>query len=126
MKHLTSVLMCGLFLSLVACQPSAEGIAGGNVILMNAANFTGDRNLTISAGQSVTFDDPALSGGNHFLYTGMNGQYMPMAGAPPDFENPLGLTMMAGTKVTEVFSTPGTYTITCRIHDAMLATITVH
>lgn len=126
MKRVALILVCGLFPSLAACQPSAEGVAGGNVILMNAANFQGDTNFTIKAGQSVTFNDPAASGGNHFLFTGENGQYMPMAGAPSDFENPNGLTMTAGTKVTEVFSTPGTYTITCRIHDAMLATITVH
>jgi plastocyanin len=126
MKRLIAILICGLMLSLVACQPGAEGIAGGNVILMNAANFQGNRNLTITAGQSVTFDDPAASGGNHFLFTGIDGQYMPMAGAPPDLENPSGLKLTAGTKMTEVFSKPGTYTITCLIHQAMLATITVH
>jgi plastocyanin len=124
MKKLAATLIMGSFLALAACGGGAS-TGGPPTITMGASTFEGNTNLSISKGTVVTFNDPSGSGGPHKLATGTNGAYTPEAGAPTDFESATGLNFTPGTKVTETFNTPGVYKITCTVHPAMEATITV-
>jgi plastocyanin len=92
---------------------------------MAGGSCAGSAALTITAGQAVTFDDPAASGGVHHLVIGMHGQFTAMAGAPSEFASSAGVNFSPGDSKTITFATPGTYPITCTIHPTMQATITV-
>jgi plastocyanin len=88
-----------------------------------ASSFSGTTNVTIKAGESVTFDDS--SGGTHHLVTGTNGQFTAAAGAPSEFSASAGLDLAPGDKKMVTFPTAGTYQITCTIHPSMQDTVTV-
>ena len=94
------------------------------MLSLGASSFTGATNITITAGQSVTFDDS--SGGTHNLVTGTSGQFTATTGAPDEFSTKDGLDLSAGDKKTVTFKNAGTYQITCTIHPSMQATITVN
>jgi plastocyanin len=89
----------GLVVLLSVMIAACDGNAGsaGATIGLGSSSFTGTTNVTIKAGESVTFDDS--SGGTHHL--------------------------VPGDKKTVTFPTAGTYQITCTIHPSMQATITV-
>jgi plastocyanin len=128
-----------LIFSLVLVLPflvaACGGAAGGGgataapnttpTITMNAMNFTGNTKLSIKAGQAVLFDDPAGSGGTHFLLTGTNGRLTLETGAPSVFESPTGILFNAGDQKSITFANAGTFLITCTIHPYMQATIAV-
>ncbi len=97
--------------------------AGSATITLGGSSFTGNTNVTIKAGESVTFDDS--SGGTHMLVTGTDGQLAAAAGAPSELSSGSGLALQAGDTKTITFATPGTYQITCTIHPSMQATVTV-
>ena len=94
-------------------------------VVMSASQFVSYTSWTIKVGQSILFNDPSDSGGNHILVTGTSGNYISEPGAPDDFNNPNGLTFNNGDSHMEKFTTSGIYTITCVIHDSMIVTITV-
>jgi plastocyanin len=110
-----------LTLVLAACNVNAG--SGSATISLGASSFTGTTNVTIKAGESVTFDDS--SGGTHHLVTGTNGQFTAVSGAPSEFSTSAGLDLASGDKKTITFPTAGTYQITCTIHPSMQAMITV-
>jgi plastocyanin len=117
-----TVGLAALFtLVLAACNVNAG--SGSATISLGPSSFTGTTNVTIKAGQSVTFDDS--SGGTHHLVTGTNGQFTAASGAPSEFSTSAGLDLAPGDKKTVTFPTAGTYQITCTIHPSMQATITV-
>jgi plastocyanin len=94
-------------------------------IAMGINTFSGNVNVTIKAGQAVTFDDPASGGGVHPLVTGTHGEYTEEPGAPSDFNTQDGVLFSPGTKMAVTFPNPGTFHITCVAHPVMQVTITV-
>lgn len=103
--------------------PAATG--GPATISMAGFAFTGNKTVTIKAGESVTFDDPGDGGGVHQLVTGTDGQFTAVAGAPKEFATSSGTMFSPGVSMTITFSKPGTYLITCTIHPSMQATVIV-
>jgi plastocyanin len=128
MRRFTLVvgLVALLALSAAACggdSGSSGSGSGAATITLDTSSFTGNTNVTIKAGEAVTFDDS--SGGTHMLVTGTNGQFTATTGAPSELSSSTGLALQAGDKKTIAFPTAGTYQITCTIHPSMQATITV-
>lgn len=107
-----------------AVPPTATSGPSAPTITMASRSFSGN-SATVKAGQAVTFDDPAATGGVHNLVTGSNGTFKAEAGAPSQFASATGVAFSPGTSMDIVFPTAGTYTITCTIHPTMEATITV-
>lgn len=103
---------------------SGGSSGGGSTLSLSGSSFTGATNITITAGQAVTFDDS--SGGTHDLVTGTDGKFSAATGAPDEFATADGLDLSAGDKKTVTFKNAGTYHITCTIHPSMQATITVN
>ncbi len=111
-------------LGVAACGgDSGSAGSGSSTISLGPSSFSGNTNVTIKAGESVTFDDS--SGGTHMLVTGTNGQFTAATGAPSELSSSTGLALSAGDTKTVTFATAGTYQITCTIHPSMQATITV-
>ncbi len=123
MRFASIVFASVLALGLVACGRVAA--ASPRTITMGSSIFVGETTLTIKVGQSITFTDPSGSGGTHILVTGKNGQYQNELGAPTALNTTTGVTFNPGMTQRYVFTTVGMYTITCTIHQAMLATIIV-
>jgi plastocyanin len=90
---------------------------------MGFSVFKGTPDVTIKAGQTVTFDDS--NGGPHNLVIGMHGQQTPKSGAPAQLNNPPGLAFSGGEVVMVTFAQAGTFPITCTFHPSMQATVTV-
>jgi plastocyanin len=105
--------------------PTTPAGSGAATISMGAFGFSGTKDVTIKAGQAVTFNDPAAGGGIHNLVTGTNGMFKAEAGAPQEFATSTGVSFQPGTSMDITFPNAGTFTITCTIHPSMLATITV-
>ena len=122
MRRFSVTFGLAVLLTLAAACSTSAG-SGSATISLGASSFTGTTNVTIKAGESVTFDDS--SGGTHHLVTGTNGQFTTASGAPSEFSTPAGLDLAPGDKKTVTFPTAGTYQITCTIHPSMQATITV-
>ena len=95
--------------ALAACAAGSSGgsSGGGSTLSLGASSFTGSTSITITAGQSVTFDDS--SGGTHDLVTGTSGQFSAATGAPNEFSTKDGLSLSAGDKKTITFANAGTY-----------------
>ena len=113
--------------ALAACNVGSGGggsSSSGSTLSLGGSSFNGATSITITAGQSVTFDDS--SGGTHDLVTGTSGQFTAATGAPNEFSTKDGLDLSAGDKKTVTFKNAGTYQITCTIHPSMQATITVN
>jgi plastocyanin len=92
---------------------------------MGGTSFTGHPDVTVKAGDTVTFSDPSSGGGFHNLVTGTSGTFAAEPGAPSQFASSSGMAFSPGDSVDITFSTPGTYHITCTIHPTMQATVTV-
>jgi plastocyanin len=91
---------------------------------MGAFSFA-NTSVTIKAGQAVNFNDPSDTGGSHVLVTGTNGQFAAASGAPSQFASSDGINFAPGDSMTIKFPTAGTFSITCKIHPSMHATVTV-
>jgi plastocyanin len=125
MRKLTILLSLMALLSLAACDIGGSSGGSSNTVTMGSSSFVGSTNISITAGQAVTFDDPSSSGGTHNLVTGMHGQFSAEVGAPSEFATSAGINFSPGDNKTITFPTAGTYNITCTIHSPMQATITV-
>jgi plastocyanin len=110
--------------TVVPATATTAPAAGAATIGMGSRSFIGGT-VTIKVGQSVTFSDPATTGGIHQLVTGSNGTFAAEAGAPSAFASSTGIAFSPGTTMAIAFPTAGTYMITCKIHPSMEATITV-
>lgn len=119
-------LMLLVALAATACN-AASGAArtSGQTLTMGASMFVGSTTITVRAGQPITLDDPASSGGVHNLVTGTDGLFAPAPGAPSALASSAGIDLQPGDKKIVTFAQPGTYHITCTIHPMMQATITV-
>lgn len=102
-----------------ATSPAASGGAG--TITMGTSSFTGNTDVTIKAGQSVTF----VSNGFHNLVIGSHGHFQSVQGAPTNLNSSGGVSFTAGDSMIITFANAGTFPITCTIHPMMQATVTV-
>src|SRR5215470_3824003 len=101
---LTLTLATLVIVCFAGCGESSGGAGNAsNTITLDAASFSGNTNVTIKAGESVTFDDS--SGGTHMLVTGTNGQFTGASGAPSELSSATGLALQAGDKKTVTFAT---------------------
>ena len=119
--------ICLLLVYLMAL--SACGSAGGSgstpEVDMGVAAFR-QSSITIVAGQSVQFVDPANGGGVHVLCIGKNSECMPQAGAPTLLNVANGVQVSPGDPpIVATFPTKGTYVVVCTIHPGMAVTINV-
>jgi plastocyanin len=127
-----------LILALGGCGKSAsDGGPGSNTgngnnggackttqtISLGQVDFV-DHCVTVSANQTVTFDDPTGTGGVHMICTGSDGKCAADSNAPSDLAAP-GFTIQPGEQKQITFTTPGTYKIACTVHPAMNLTLTV-
>ncbi len=103
--------------------PTQAASSGAATIVMEQIGFGDSSNVTIKAGQKVTFDDSA--GGTHVLVIGSGGQFKAQSGAPTELNNANGVAFAPGDTKEIAFPTAGTYRITCKIHPSMQATVTV-
>ncbi len=90
---------------------------------MGSGVFSGTTQITVKAGDAVTFDDS--SGGPHDLVIGTGGKFTAASGAPSELNNAGGVVFNGGDTKTIVFPTAGTFSITCTLHPSMQATVTV-
>jgi len=110
-------------LPLFALAACGQGAAAPNEVSMTAADFS-PTSVTIKAGQTVHFTDPAGVGGTHIICLGADGECATTAQGPQALEGS-GFTINAGDPPRDViFTTPGTYKITCSIHPSMNLTVT--
>ena len=107
-----------------ALPTATTGVASAGTIGMGGTTFS-HASATIKVGQSVTFIDPADTGGVHNIVTGSAGKFAAAAGAPSAFATAAGVNFSPGDSQTFTFTTAGTYTFTCTIHPSMRATVTV-
>ncbi len=61
----------------------------------------------------------------HILVVGQDGKWVSTPGAPADINTSAGKIIGGKAEVDVTFDKPGTYTVTCTVHPAMLVTITV-
>lgn len=98
--------------------------APANTVDMSATDFV-QHAITVKAGDTVHFTDPASTGGTHVLCLGHNETCDKTAQGPTKFADP-GVTINPGDPTLDVvFPTAGTYEITCTVHQNMNVTITV-
>jgi len=120
---LALILLCLVALS--ACGTS-NSRGSSNEVDMGVAEFL-QSSISINAGQSVQFVDPANGGGVHVLCIGKNSLCSPQAGAPALLSESNGIQVSPGDPPIDVtFSTKGTYVVVCTIHPGMAVTINVH
>src|SRR3974390_2920247 len=104
---------------------SSNGQRPGNEVDMGVAEFQ-ESSITIQAGQSVQFVDPANGGGVHVICIGKDSMCVPQAGAPAQLNVSNGIQVSPGDPPIDVtFSTKGTYVVVCTIHPGMAVTINV-
>jgi hypothetical protein len=119
------LVVIGLVIPLTACFPS-KIVINTSQLMMGSSSFTGKTSFAIKAGQSLIFNDPSGNGGTHILVIGKNGAFLQQTGAPTVLDTPNGQQFIPGQTMQITFAQAGTYTITCKIHPTMLATIVVH
>ncbi len=117
-----------LILAVAACgkQPGQTSTpsGGGSTVTMTTDNFA-RQTITVKAGTAVQFVDPSDTGGTHILCFGHNETCTANSQGPADLNNSNGVQFNAGDTKSYTFSTPGTYEVTCTIHQNMNVTITV-
>lgn len=104
-----------------ATATTGSTTAGAATIAMATSTFSGTTNVTIKAGQAVTFK----SDGTHDLVIGMQGTFSAQNGAPSELNSSSGLSFSPGDSKSVTFPTAGTYPVTCTIHPNMQATVVV-
>ena len=115
-----------LALLVVGCGKTVAGTSstptgGGNTISMTTDNFV-QHTLTVKAGSTVHFSD--TNGGFHQICLGNDMKCDTAATGPSDLQGS-GFSINPPQVKDVVFSTPGTYQITCSVHPNMNVTITV-
>jgi len=119
MTRITRVLQMLIATTLVACggasggygAPTDPGPSDGRTVAATTSLTFGPASLTISAGDTVTFDFQSVA---HNVF------FDAKAGAPLDIAG-----NNANVAIRRSFATPGTYHYTCHIHPSMQGTIVV-
>jgi plastocyanin len=126
MLEVSICLLMVCLIGLSACGGVSGGSGSSPEVDMGVAAFR-QSSITIVAGQSVQFVDPANGGGVHVLCIGTNSQCLPQAGAPAILNVPNGVQVSPGDPpIVVTFATKGTYVVVCTIHPGMAVTINVH
>ena len=113
-----------VLLPLFALAACGQGTAAPNEVSMAGSDFSAT-SVTINAGQSVHFTDPAGVGATHIVCLGSEGACDSTAQGPQALEGN-GFTINAGDPAKDItFTTAGTYKITCSLHPSMNLTVTV-
>jgi plastocyanin len=113
-----------VLLALLALAACGQGATAANEVSMAGSDFS-MTSVTIKAGQSVHFTDPAGVGATHIVCLGNEGNCDSAAQGPQALEGS-GFTINAGDPPKDVtFTTAGTYKITCSLHPSMNLTVTV-
>ena len=129
MKRLAFAFIPALFvLALIvgACgkQVGNSSSTPPGTVTMDATNFVVHA-ITVKAGDTVHFVDPAGNGGTHVICLGKDESCNASATGPAALKAP-GFTINAGNPTKDiVFDTAGTYDITCTVHPDMNVTVTV-
>jgi plastocyanin len=111
-------------LVLCACGKATDQ-RPSNEVDMGVAEFQ-QSTITIQAGQSVQFVDPANGGGVHVICIGKDSMCMPQAGGPAQLNVSTGIQVSPGDPPLSVtFSTKGSYVVVCTIHPGMAVTVNV-
>lgn len=115
-------------LALIGCgKPIGGGTstpaAAPGTVGMDQTNFV-VHTVTIKAGDTVHFDDTVSGGGTHIICLGKDQQCDSSAKGPQDVMGE-GFTINPGQTKDVVFPDPGTYQITCTLHQNMNLTVTV-
>jgi len=92
-------------------------------VTMSSNNFV-QHTVTINAGQAVHFDDPSATGGTHVICLGKDEVCDKTASGPTELQND-GFTITPGQTKDVVFDKPGTYDVTCSVHQNMNLTVIV-
>lgn len=121
MKRFFGIMLVVIVLFAAGCSRTA--IIPKDEAHMGAANFI-QTSVTIKAGQPVKFIDDK-GGAPHILVMGSQGKWESTPNSPTDLNNATGITIQPGEEKDIVFNTPGSYTVTCTIHQSMLLTVTV-
>jgi plastocyanin len=103
---------------------STTTTAAPNTVTMGAVNFT-TTSLTVKAGDTVKFDDPAGSGAYHVLCFGKDEKCVANPDGPAELNASGGVIFNAGDTKSFVFAKAGTFEVTCTVHPSMNVTITV-
>ncbi len=113
-----------VLLALLALAACGQGATAPNEVSMAGSDFS-MTSVTIKAGQSVHFTDPAGVGATHIVCLGNEGNCDSAAQGPQALEGS-GFTINAGDPPKDVtFTTAGTYKITCSLHPSMNLTVMV-
>src|SRR5215469_5874951 len=123
-SRLLAVGMCLLMVCLMVLAACGKASGGGSSqeVDMGVAAFR-QNSITIVAGQSVQFVDPANGGGVHVLCFGKNLECMPQAGAPALLNVANGVQVSPGDPpIVVTFPNRGTYVVICTIHPGMAVT----
>jgi plastocyanin len=122
--HTTGTIAPLVLLALLALAACGQGATAANEVSMAGSDFS-VTSVTIKAGQSVHFTDPAGVGATHIVCLGNEGSCDSAAQGPQALEGS-GFTINAGDPPKDVaFTTAGTYKITCSLHPSMNLTVTV-
>ena len=121
---LVTITLTACLVALSSCA-QANGGKSSHEVDMGGTEFLRS-SITITAGQSVQFVDPAKGGGVHVLCIGKDSTCVPQAGAPAVLSATNGVQMMPGDPPLEAtFSRRGTYVVVCTIHPGMAVTVKV-
>jgi plastocyanin len=122
--HISGTMAALVLMPLLALAACGQGAAAPNEVSMAGADFS-ISSVTIKAGQSVHFTDPAGVGAMHIVCLGNEGNCDSAAQGPQALEGN-GFTINAGDPPKDItFATAGTYKITCSLHPSMNLTVTV-
>ena len=120
MKRLGIVLVALVLLGTTAC--SRIRFLPLDQAHMQGAAFA-STTAKVKVGSKIKFINDSTA--THILVVGQDGKWVAANGAPADLNNATGKLVLGGGEVDIAFDTPGTYTITCTVHPAMLITVTV-
>jgi plastocyanin len=123
-KLLFSLLLAFTFGGLGACGNASTTPSIPNAVTMTTTNFV-THSIKIRAGNQVTFVDPKATGGQHTLYFGNNGLFIPNKNGPSAFNSKQGVNFGPGDSRGYAFATRGVYEVTCSDQPRMNVIITV-
>jgi plastocyanin len=124
-RHIPAICVTALLALLVLGLTGCGGpTPNASEVDMGLTTFKQD-SVTIKAGQSVHFVDPANGGNLHIICVGKDLMCVPQSDAPATLDMADGLTFNPGDTRDIVFPTAGTYQVICTIHPGMLVTVIV-
>ena len=120
-----ALLLIVLAFALAGCGTSSPttNSAVPNEVDMTYHDFS-KQSVSVKAGTAVHFVNPGSGSSMHILCLGQNGRCSDTSNGPQDLRGS-GFTLNEGQTKDVIFTTAGTYQVTCSIHPDMNVTITV-